>query len=89
MVGNETVRKSAMSEMTENYVDKFWELIDILLNTLLFVLIGMEMVVLTFDVEYILAGLFAIPVVLACRYLLFWCLSVFSEKDLVLCQIHI
>ena len=69
LVGNETVRNSAMSEITENYVDKFWELTDILLNTLLFVLIGMEMVVLTFDVEYIVAGLIAIPLVLFCRYL--------------------
>ncbi|MGA9326659.1 MAG: sodium:proton antiporter [Salegentibacter sp.] len=69
MVGTQRVRKSAMSELTENYVDKFWELLDILLNTVLFVLIGMEMLVLNFRIEYILAGLLAIPVVLACRYL--------------------
>lgn len=68
-VGNETVRSHAMSETTENYVDKFWELIDILLNTLLFVLIGMEMLALTFKVEYMLAAGIAIPVVLICRYL--------------------
>jgi CPA1 family monovalent cation:H+ antiporter len=68
MVGNDTVRDSAMSEITENYVDKFWELIDILLNTVLFVLIGMEMLVLTYEGNYIVAGLIAIPVVLACRY---------------------
>ena len=41
IVGNDTVRESAMSKITESYVDKFWELIDILLNTILFVLIGM------------------------------------------------
>jgi CPA1 family monovalent cation:H+ antiporter len=68
MVGNDTVRNSAMSEITESYVDKFWELIDILLNTVLFVLIGMEMLVLTLEGSYIVAGLIAIPVVLACRY---------------------
>jgi len=68
MVGNDTVRESAMSEITESYVDKFWELIDILLNTILFVLIGMEMLVLSLDGSYILAGLLAIPLVLACRY---------------------
>ena len=68
MVGNDTVRESAMSEITESYVDKFWELIDILLNTILFVLIGMEMLVLSLDGRYILAGLLAIPLVLACRY---------------------
>ncbi len=69
IVGNDTVRGTAMSEVTENYVDKFWELIDILLNTLLFVLIGMEMLVLAIDGQYIVAGLLAIPIVLACRYL--------------------
>jgi len=69
VVGNDTLRGSSMSEITETYVDKFWELIDILLNTLLFVLIGMEMLVLTFDVNYVVAGLLAIPIILICRYL--------------------
>jgi len=68
IVGNDTVRGSAMSEITESYVDKFWELIDILLNTLLFVLIGMEMLVLTMEKSYLLVGLITIPIVLACRY---------------------
>ena len=68
VVGNDKVRNGAMSKITENYVDKFWELIDILLNTILFVLIGMEILVLTFEIEYFMAGLLAIPVVLACRY---------------------
>ncbi|TDI77836.1 MAG: sodium:proton antiporter [Bacteroidetes bacterium] len=68
IVGNNTVRESAMSAITENYVDKFWELIDILLNTILFVLIGMEMLVLTLEGNYIIAGLIAIPIVLLCRF---------------------
>lgn len=68
IVGNDTVRGTAMSKITESYVDKFWELIDILLNTVLFVLIGMEMLVLTFSGKYILAGLIAIPIILLCRY---------------------
>ncbi|AVR45893.1 sodium:proton antiporter [Christiangramia fulva] len=68
-VGNDTVRSSTMSETTEAYVDKFWELMDILLNTILFVLIGMEMLVLTFKEHYLLAGFIAIPVVLLCRYI--------------------
>lgn len=69
MVGNDTVRNSAMSKITENYVDKFWELIDILLNTILFVLIGMEILVLSFETSYVIAGLIAVPIVLICRYL--------------------
>lgn len=69
LVGNDTIRQSSMSEITEQYVDKFWELIDILLNTVLFVMIGMEILVLTFSGEYILAGLLAIPVLLVARYI--------------------
>ena len=68
IVGNDTVRTSTMSEITETYVDKFWELVDILLNTILFVLIGMEMLVLTFKGDFVIAGLMAIPIVLICRY---------------------
>ena len=68
IVGGNTARQLAMSELTENYVDKFWELIDILLNTLLFVLIGMELLVLDLEPEFVMAGLLAIPIALICRY---------------------
>ncbi|MGB5238248.1 MAG: sodium:proton antiporter, partial [Flavobacteriaceae bacterium] len=68
MVGGQKSREEAMAGKTENYVDKFWELIDILLNTVLFVLIGMEILVLDFEHGYLLAGLLIIPVVLLCRY---------------------
>lgn len=81
VVGNDTVRGTAMSEITESYVDKFWELIDILLNTILFVLIGMEILVLTFETEYVIAGLITIPIVLICRYIsLLLPISIFKKK---------
>ena len=81
VVGNDTVRDSAMSETTETYVDKFWELIDILLNTILFVLIGMEILVLTFEGKYLIAGLLAIPLVLICRFVsLLIPINFFSKK---------
>ena len=82
IVGNETVRSNAMSKITETYVDKFWELIDVFLNTILFVLIGMEMLILTFKIGYIIAGLIAIPVVLICRYLSLWMPIKFFAKRL-------
>jgi len=81
MIGNDTVRNAVMSEITETYVDKFWELIDVLLNTILFVLIGMEMLILTFEGNYILAGLLAVPIVLLCRYVSLWLpIKFFSKK---------
>ena len=82
MVGHDTVRESAMSEIVETYVDKFWELIDVLLNTLLFVLIGMEMLILTFDFNYILAGIICVPLTLAARYLSLWMPIKFFAKRL-------
>ncbi|WP_179348951.1 cation:proton antiporter [Winogradskyella pacifica] len=82
IVGNDTVRNSAMSETTELYVDKFWELVDVLLNTILFVMIGMEMLVLTLDGKYIYAGLLAIPLILICRYISLWLPIKFFEKRL-------
>jgi CPA1 family monovalent cation:H+ antiporter len=82
IVGNDTVRTSSMSKITETYVDKFWELIDILLNTILFVLIGMELLVLTYDGEYILAGIIAVPVILLCRYSSLFIPNQFFKKKL-------
>ena len=68
MVGNEQFRNKSMSEKTRSYVDTFWEIIDVLLNALLFVLIGLEIVVLPFNGDYLLAGVLAIPLVLLARY---------------------
>ncbi|MCB0667868.1 MAG: sodium:proton antiporter [Saprospiraceae bacterium] len=69
VVGNDTVRASAMSEMTEQYVDKFWELLDLILNAILFVLIGLEILILHYESPYLTAGLLAIPTILIARYL--------------------
>ncbi len=81
IVGNDTNRETSMSQITEQYVDKFWELVDILLNTILFVLIGMEMLLLTFIKSYILAGIIAIPLLLIARYIsLMLPIKVFAKK---------
>lgn len=81
VVGNDTLRDSAMSKITENYVDKFWELVDILLNTILFVLIGMEMLVLEFKWTFIIACLLAIPIALLSRYIsLYGPISMFEKR---------
>uniref|UniRef100_UPI0040479EC3 cation:proton antiporter n=1 Tax=Roseivirga sp. TaxID=1964215 RepID=UPI0040479EC3 len=67
-IGNKSP-KIAWSATTQNYVDKFWELLDVLLNAILFVLIGLELLVITFNGEYITFGLIAIPISLIARYL--------------------
>ena len=60
-------RQMAMSETSREYLDTFWELVDELLNAILFVMIGLEVLILTFQANYLLAGLLAIPIVLAAR----------------------
>lgn len=62
-------KEHAMSNTTELYIDKFWELIDVLMNAVLFVLIGLELLTLEFNLNYLLAGLIAIPVTLFARYI--------------------
>ena len=67
LIGNHG-RHLAMSEHSRGYLDTFWEVIDDLLNAILFVLIGLEVLALTFQSEYLLAGLLAIPLVLVARF---------------------
>ena len=68
IIGNKGTRE-AMSDTTKDYVNKFWELIDEMLNALLFLLIGFEMIILSFDNKVILIGLIAIIVSLTGRYI--------------------
>jgi CPA1 family monovalent cation:H+ antiporter len=66
IIGNQG-RSHAMSPTTIEHLDTFWELIDEILNAVLFVLIGLEVIVLTFTGQYVLAGLLLIPCVLVAR----------------------
>jgi len=52
-------RRLAMSKITRKSLDAFWDLINETLNALLFVLIGLEILVLTFTRELFYAGLLA------------------------------
>ena len=68
LIGNHG-RLLAMSEQTRNHLDTFWELVDEVLNAVLFVLIGLELLILTFSRMYFIAGLLLIPLVLVTRFL--------------------
>jgi len=62
-------RSFAMSAKTRQHLDTFWLLIDDILNTVLFVLMGLEVLVLTFTSHIFIAGLAAIPIVLLARFI--------------------
>lgn len=66
IIGNQGVAH-AMSDLTRDYVIKFWELIDELLNSVLFLLIGLELIALTPGAPQVLIGLLAIPATLVAR----------------------
>lgn len=66
LIGNHGVAH-AMSDMTRDYLIKFWSLIDEILNAVLFLLIGLVVVTIPFDVRLIIVGIVSIPLVLAAR----------------------
>ncbi len=57
----------AMSEQTRAYFYGFWRLVDDLLNAALFVLLGLEVLVLHLQAIPLMFGLIAVPVVLVAR----------------------
>lgn len=67
LIGNHG-RLFAMSDNTRHQLDIFWELVDEILNAVLFVLIGLEILVLTFTQQYLLLSLIIIPLVIIARF---------------------
>lgn len=68
IIGNHG-RNLAMSDNSRRYVDGLWELVDDVLNTLLFALIGLELLLLPFTTIHVAAGLILAVVVLLSRVL--------------------
>jgi monovalent cation:H+ antiporter, CPA1 family len=67
LIGNRG-RRFAMSATTREHLDAFWELVDEILNGLLFVLIGLEVLGVMFTRDVLFAGLLAIPGILFARW---------------------
>lgn len=66
VIGNEG-RAHGMSDVTRDHLDKFWSLIDEILNAVLFVLVGFEVMRLTLTKDAVVAGVIMIPIVLVAR----------------------
>jgi CPA1 family monovalent cation:H+ antiporter len=67
LIGNHG-RLFAMSETTRHNLDTFWELLDEIFNAVLFVLVGLEVLVLAFLPGTLVASLLMIPAVLVARF---------------------
>lgn len=69
MVGNFRT-DIAMSDVTQDYVQKFWELFDVVLNAILFILIAFVLIVIDFNTTYILVGIISVLLVLLSRFII-------------------
>ncbi len=68
IVGNHG-RNFGMSDLSRERLDVFWELVDEVLNAVLFILIGLEIVVISVAIPHVILGILAILAVLAGRFL--------------------
>lgn len=68
IIGNKG-RSEALSEQSRDYLGKFWELIDEILNAVLFLLIGFQVLVIPFSMSLLYIGLIAILIVLLARFI--------------------
>jgi CPA1 family monovalent cation:H+ antiporter len=71
ITGNQS-RNLGMSTITEEYVDKFWELIDEILNAILFVLIGLELLIIETSFTIVFISFILIIISLVARYISVW-----------------
>jgi CPA1 family monovalent cation:H+ antiporter len=62
-------RERGMSIITADYLNKFWELVDEVLNAILFVLIGLEVLIIQVNGTVVILGLIAIVLALLTRYI--------------------
>ena len=68
LIGNRG-RAFAMSDLTREHLDAFWELVDGILTAVLFLLIGLEIQVIPFNRGYVIAGIAGIGVILLARWI--------------------
>ena len=68
LIGNQG-RSLAMSAKTTEHLDSFWELLDEIMNAVLFMLIGLEVLVLDVTLLKFAAAALAVPLVLMCRFI--------------------
>ena len=69
MITGNKGREVAMSDQTSDYLSKFWEMVDEILNAILFLLIGLEMLVVKINTIILIVGAVMIAVVLMARWI--------------------
>ncbi len=72
VVGNMSRREGVLSDNARDYLNKFWELIDEIMNAILFLIIGFELILIPDITDYWQIGLIAIVLVLLARWISIW-----------------
>jgi CPA1 family monovalent cation:H+ antiporter len=67
VIGNKA-RQNAVSDQTKEYLDKFWDLTDEILNAILFMLMGLEMLIVNIDKTILIISIITIGIVLLARW---------------------
>ncbi|MBS1512613.1 MAG: sodium:proton antiporter [Bacteroidetes bacterium] len=81
LVGNYK-QELAMSDRTQEYVHKFWELVDIILNAILFIVIALVLVVIDFKTQYLILGVVSVIVVLLSRLIVVYVPGLIAPKKI-------
>ncbi len=71
---------STMSDLSKEYVYKFWELVDVILNAVLFILVALVIVVVDFKTQYVMIGLLSVLIVLISRIIIVFLPKIFLPK---------
>ena len=74
--------KVSMSDTTHEYINKFWELIDVILNAILFILIAFVLILIDFTLEHLFIALVSIPIVLFSRVIIVQLARILFSKTL-------
>jgi CPA1 family monovalent cation:H+ antiporter len=68
ITGNKSMEES-MSDITRDYIDKFWQMMDEVFNAILFLLIGFQMLIIPFNITMLWLGCISIIIVLFARFI--------------------
>lgn len=68
ITGNKSM-DTGVSEVTRDYINKFWEMVDEVMNAILFLLIGFEMLIIPFSASLFWLGCLTILIVLLARFI--------------------
>lgn len=81
-IGNST-RKNDMSKQTQEHMNLFWDLLEKILNAFLFVLIGLELILIEFTKQIILLSFYAAIIIILARYISVRCCKMSFMKKKV------